>query len=167
MEWDTPPDPALEPVADAAAPFLPVLFDLLERGRPNRAIHVVRQVWQRATTNRRRAVIAAAGFVAGLLAWPFHYRIGADCRIAPAVKQVVAAPFDSQLRKSFVRPGDTVELNQPLGELDNRDLKLKEAELIDLLEFLTQKGKYVPLPLDKVATIVSTQGMFYRKDADL
>ena len=28
---------------------------------------------------------------------------------------------------------------------------MKPEELIDLLEFLTQKGKYIPLPLDKVA----------------
>src|SRR4029450_10357569 len=38
---------------------------------------------------------------------------------------------------------------------------MKQEELIDLMEFLTQKGKYVPLPLDKVATIVSTKGMFF------
>ncbi len=38
---------------------------------------------------------------------------------------------------------------------------MKPEELGDLLEFLTQKGKFVPLPLDKVATIVSTKGMFF------
>jgi putative heme-binding domain-containing protein len=34
-------------------------------------------------------------------------------------------------------------------------------ELTDLLEFLTHKGKYVPLPLDRVATVVSTKDMFF------
>jgi hypothetical protein len=34
-----------------------------------------------------------------------------------------------------------------------------------LLEFLTHKGKYLPLPLDKVASVVSTRGMFYSKEA--
>ena len=38
---------------------------------------------------------------------------------------------------------------------------MKPEELTDLLEFLTQKGKYVPLPLDKVATVVSTKDMFF------
>jgi putative membrane-bound dehydrogenase-like protein len=38
---------------------------------------------------------------------------------------------------------------------------MKPAELADLLEFLTQKGKFVPLPLDKVATVVSTKDMFF------
>jgi putative membrane-bound dehydrogenase-like protein len=38
--------------------------------------------------------------------------------------------------------------------------QMKPQELADLLEFLTLKGKYVPLPLDKVATVVSTRGVF-------
>ncbi|HEY7424498.1 MAG TPA: PVC-type heme-binding CxxCH protein, partial [Gemmataceae bacterium] len=43
--------------------------------------------------------------------------------------------------------------------------QLSKDDITNLLEFLTAKGKYVPVPLDKVATIVSTQGMFYSKDA--
>jgi putative membrane-bound dehydrogenase-like protein len=43
--------------------------------------------------------------------------------------------------------------------------QLKEPEIVDLLEFLTARGKFLPLPLDKVATIVSTRGMFYSADA--
>lgn len=39
--------------------------------------------------------------------------------------------------------------------------QLKEPELVDLLEFMTARGKYLPLPLDRVATIVSTRGMFF------
>ncbi len=44
--------------------------------------------------------------------------------------------------------------------------QLSPAALSDLLEFLTQRGKYLPLDLRKVATISSTQGMFYSKDAN-
>jgi multidrug efflux pump subunit AcrA (membrane-fusion protein) len=129
LEWSAPPDSGAALVAEAAAPFVPVLFELLDRARPQPAVFAVRRLWHRATANRRRAVLVAAAALALLLAWPFHYRIGADCRIAPTVKQVVAAPFDGQLRKSFVRPGDAVREGDPLGELDNRELKLKEAEL--------------------------------------
>ena len=43
--------------------------------------------------------------------------------------------------------------------------QLKKDDFVNLLEFLTVKGKYAPIPLDKVATIASTQGMFYSKDA--
>jgi putative heme-binding domain-containing protein len=34
------------------------------------------------------------------------------------------------------------------------------SEITDLLEFLTQRGKFLPLPLEKYATVVSTRGMF-------
>jgi len=43
--------------------------------------------------------------------------------------------------------------------------QLAPQELCDLLEFLTQRGKYLPLDLAKSATIVSTLGMFYSKEA--
>ena len=41
------------------------------------------------------------------------------------------------------------------------------TELRDLLEFLTARGKYLPIPIEKVATIVSTKGMFNSEDADV
>lgn len=44
--------------------------------------------------------------------------------------------------------------------------QVKPAELNDLLEFLTQRGQFVPLDLRKVATSVSTRGMFVSRDAD-
>jgi hypothetical protein len=37
--------------------------------------------------------------------------------------------------------------------------QMSEAELTNLLEFLTQRGKYLPLPLEKAATAVSTRGL--------
>jgi putative heme-binding domain-containing protein len=42
--------------------------------------------------------------------------------------------------------------------------QISAKDLTDLLEFLTQRGKYLPLPLDKVATVVSTRGMFYGEE---
>jgi hypothetical protein len=42
---------------------------------------------------------------------------------------------------------------------------MTESELADLLAFLAQRGKYLPLPLDKAATTVSTRGMFINRQA--
>ncbi len=42
--------------------------------------------------------------------------------------------------------------------------QLSKDDICNLLEFLTAKGKYVPIPLDKVATITSAQSMFYKND---
>jgi len=41
-----------------------------------------------------------------------------------------------------------------------------QEEITNLLEFLSRPGKYLPLDLRKVATSVSTRGMFYNEDAD-
>ncbi len=43
--------------------------------------------------------------------------------------------------------------------------QISETELTDLLEFLTDKGSYLPLALDDVATAVSTKGLFHSGDA--
>jgi putative membrane-bound dehydrogenase-like protein len=50
---------------------------------------------------------------------------------------------------------------------DGFEKQLSQDELADLLEFLTQRGKYVPLSLEKAATAISTLGMFYSKDSAL
>jgi hypothetical protein len=47
---------------------------------------------------------------------------------------------------------------------DGFEKQLGRKELTDLLEFLAQRGKYLPLPLDRVATAVSTRGMFYDEE---
>src|SRR5439155_15866478 len=43
--------------------------------------------------------------------------------------------------------------------------QVKREEIRDLLEFLTQRGRYVPIPLEKVATVISTRGMFHDESA--
>lgn len=129
IEWQEAPTLAQSRLVDAAAPFAPVLFDLLARGRPNAAVFAAKRAWCQAGTHRRLAFAAITVAAAALLAAPFHYSITADCRLAPTVKRVIAAPFQGQLQKSFVQPGDHVTEGQLLAEMDNRDLKLKEAEL--------------------------------------
>ncbi len=130
LEWSAPPEPGAAALIEATALFLPALFDLLERARPNAVTFGFQRVWTKLSARRRQATVGAVVALGVLLAWPFHYPIKADCRLAPTVKRVIAAPFQGQLKKSFVRPGDHVEEGQPLAEMDNRELKLKEAELI-------------------------------------
>ena len=75
--------------------------------------------------------------------------------------------FDTQGKK-IVIPRDEIEqiVRSPKSLMpDGFEKQLKADELIDLLEFLTARGKFVPLALDKAATIVSTRGMFYDKDS--
>ena len=45
--------------------------------------------------------------------------------------------------------------------------QMTREEMADLLAFLTHRGKYLPLPLNKVATISTGQGMFYDERSTL
>jgi hypothetical protein len=43
--------------------------------------------------------------------------------------------------------------------------QVKPEEIRDLLEYLTLRGQYVPIPLEKFATAVTTRGLFYNEDS--
>jgi putative membrane-bound dehydrogenase-like protein len=75
--------------------------------------------------------------------------------------------IDTQAKKHVVERDDIDVIRASTKSLmpDGFEKTLTQAELIDLLEFLTARGKFVPLALDKAATILSTQGMFYQKDS--
>jgi putative heme-binding domain-containing protein len=75
--------------------------------------------------------------------------------------------IDTEAKKHVIERDDIDTLTASKKSLmpDGFEKTLKADELIDLLEFLTARGKFVPLDLAKAATIVSTRGMFYSKDA--
>ena len=76
--------------------------------------------------------------------------------------------FDSEGKKTTMMREGIDELVASSKSLmpEGFEKQLNRKELSDLLEFLSQRGRYLPLPLDKVATTVSTRGMFYSRDAD-
>jgi putative heme-binding domain-containing protein len=75
--------------------------------------------------------------------------------------------FDAEGKKHSILREEIDELVASNKSLmpDGFEKQLTRKEMTDLLEFLTQKGKYLPLTLDKVATAVSTKGMFYDENA--
>jgi hypothetical protein len=75
--------------------------------------------------------------------------------------------FDAEGKKQTILRADIDELVPSTKSLmpDGFEKQVTRKDLTDLLEFLTQRGKYLPLPLDKVATAVSTRGMFYSEEA--
>ncbi|MCA9104690.1 MAG: ThuA domain-containing protein [Planctomycetales bacterium] len=76
--------------------------------------------------------------------------------------------FDSQGKPQTILREDIDELVasslslMPVGFEKQLDVE----QMADLLAFLTQRGKYLPLDISKVATIASDRGMFYNPDAD-
>jgi uncharacterized protein len=70
---------------------------------------------------------------------------------------------DSEAKRHTVLRDDVDEMTASNRTImpEGFEKQLSKDDFVNLLEFLTAKGKYMPIALDKVATIVSTQGMFY------
>ncbi|MFO0825675.1 MAG: c-type cytochrome [Gemmataceae bacterium] len=71
--------------------------------------------------------------------------------------------IDGEAKRHALDKSDIASLKETDKSLmpEGFEKVMKPEELGDLLEFLTQKGKFVPLPLDKVATVISTKDMFF------
>ena len=71
--------------------------------------------------------------------------------------------LDAENKRHVIERDNIDELAESKKSLmpEGFEKQVTVAEFTDLMEFLTQKGKYLPLPLDKVATVVSTKGMFF------
>ena len=81
--------------------------------------------------------------------------------------QTAVELIDAEGKKQTLLREDIEELTASDKSLmpEGFEKQVSRKDLTDLLEFLTQRGKYLPLPLDKVATVVSTKGMFFSEDA--
>ncbi|MBW3598681.1 MAG: ThuA domain-containing protein [Planctomycetes bacterium] len=75
--------------------------------------------------------------------------------------------FDAEGKKHVLLREDVEEIAASPKSLmpEGFEKQASEQDLANLLEFLTQKGRFVPLPLEKAATIATTRGMFYSEDA--
>ena len=77
--------------------------------------------------------------------------------------------IDAEAKKHVLQRDDIDVLSASNKSLmpEGFEKQLSKDDLVNLLEFLTQRGKYLPLPLDKAATIITTRGMFYSEDSPL
>ncbi len=71
--------------------------------------------------------------------------------------------IDAEAKKHIVLREDIADLVASPKSLmpEGFEKQISSTELTNLLAFLTQRGKYLPIPLDKAATVVSTKGMFF------
>src|SRR5690606_2544731 len=70
--------------------------------------------------------------------------------------------FDAEGNKRVIGRDEVEELIASPKSLmpEGFEKQLSTQQIVDLLEFLTQRGKYLPLDLSRVATITSVEGMF-------
>ncbi|MBX7075574.1 MAG: ThuA domain-containing protein [Pirellulales bacterium] len=75
--------------------------------------------------------------------------------------------LDSQAKRHVVQRDEIDEFAaSPLSVMPEGFEKLPADDLAALLEFLSVKGRFVPLSIAKAATAISTRGMFYSREAD-
>src|SRR5262249_32608895 len=75
--------------------------------------------------------------------------------------------IDAEAKKHVVLREDISELTATPKSLmpEGFEKQLSADDLANLLEFLTQRGRFLPLPLAKAATAVSTRGMFFSEQS--
>lgn len=75
--------------------------------------------------------------------------------------------LDAEAKRHTIQRDDIEDIQTSAKSLmpEGFEKQLSKDDLVNLLEFLTQKGKYIPLPLAKAATVVSVRGMFYSEDS--
>jgi putative heme-binding domain-containing protein len=76
--------------------------------------------------------------------------------------------FDSDGKKHVVLREDVAQLAASSKSLmpEGFEKEIPPEDLTNLLEFLVQRGRYLPIPLAKAATAVSTRGLFTAADAE-
>ncbi len=74
--------------------------------------------------------------------------------------------IDSEAKRHTLQRADIDELQVSNKSLmpEGFEKTLSAEDLSNLLEFLTARGQYLPIPLDKAATVVTTKGMFFDDD---
>lgn len=74
--------------------------------------------------------------------------------------------IDTEAKRHPVQRDDVEELISSPKSLmpEGFEKQMTQEEIRDLLEFLTNKGKYVPLDMRKVASVISTTPMFHEGD---
>lgn len=74
--------------------------------------------------------------------------------------------FDTEGKKQSVLREDIEELVMSPKSImpEGFESAIDLDQMTDLLEFLTHKGRYVPIPLDQLATAISTKGLFSNGD---
>ncbi len=130
--WNRP-DPEFEEkrrFISAAATRTGPLLKLILTAKPDGFRALLLRVWKRLQNGQKQAatVFLITLLAAGLV--PLPEKIGADCRLEPLTRRIIAAPFDGTLRDSSVAVGDRVKEGQLLAELDGREVRSRLVETI-------------------------------------
>jgi len=77
--------------------------------------------------------------------------------------------IDAEAKRHAIQRADIEQMVASTKSLmpEGFEKQVTRDDIKNLLEFLTQRGKFLPLPLDKLATAVSTKGMFFAPESNV
>ncbi len=77
--------------------------------------------------------------------------------------------IDAEAKRIVIQREDVEQLVASEKSLmpEGFEKQVPPADIVNLLEFLTRRGQYLPLDLKNAATIVSTSGMFHNADSPI
>jgi|GEM_PF-1520215 len=108
---------------DTATPHISGAIDLLRRAQKSRW----RRVWSLFTrktklfTRLMIPIFLVAFFL--LMQMPVTYKVRCNCTVEPVLRRFAVAAFDGLVESGFVEPGDMVEKDQVLAEIDGRTIR--------------------------------------------
>lgn len=108
---------------DTATPHISGALDLLRRAEKSRW----KRMWsllKRKTKLFTRLMIPIS-FIAFFLLMqvPITYKVRCNCTVEPVLRRFAVAAFDGLVESGFVEPGDMVEKDQVLAEIDGRTIR--------------------------------------------
>jgi multidrug resistance efflux pump len=88
-----------------------------------------RTLYGHLRSNWLKATLIASVVLAAVMCLPLRYKLKCDATVEPVTRRFVAAPFESTLEKTLVKPGDLVDEGATLALLDGRELRMELAGL--------------------------------------
>ena len=108
---------------DTATPHISGALDLLRRAEKSRW----KRMWSLFTRKTKlfTRLMIPISFIAFflLMQLPITYKVRCNCTVEPVLRRFAVAAFDGLVESGFVEPGDLVEKDQVLAEIDGRTIR--------------------------------------------
>lgn len=117
----------VERLMNAASPRLASGLEVVRRAEQPLWLRGIRRLPGLIAHRRTLMLTVATAIVAGVLTIPVPYRIRCHCSLNPIERRFAVAPFDGLIARGWVRPGDKVEADQLLAEMDGHSIALELA----------------------------------------
>lgn len=125
--WPVQPAQAAYTRLQAAAPALGAAVYGARRANPGRLQRISQYLRQHRL--QRWLLVLVPSLLALLMLLPVPHKISGTVTLEPTVRRIVAAPFDGILARSFKEPGDLVDAQNLLAQMDPREIKWSLAGL--------------------------------------